>query len=115
MWCGGGTASVTSKGGGGFVKRQRSWSFDFSRPSDPSNSPNGRVGANKSSNSPNGRVGPNKQSNLPVRRVGSTNLSSSRPRSSLLRDRIELALVSSRSESLLELSDLKTARTRFLV
>ncbi|KAG5375444.1 hypothetical protein IGI04_040040, partial [Brassica rapa subsp. trilocularis] len=49
------------------------------------------------SNSHNGRVGPNKSSKSPVRQVGSTNLSLSRPLSFLLRDQIELALVSSRS------------------
>ncbi|KAF3498751.1 hypothetical protein DY000_02053895 [Brassica cretica] len=44
---------------------------------------------------------------LTVRQVGSTSLPSSRPRSSLLRDWIEPSLVSSRSESPLELYDLK--------
>lgn len=68
-----------------------------------SNSPKGRVGPDASSKSPVRRVGlrkssnsPNKQSDSPVRRVGSTSLPSSCPRSSLLRDWIEPALVSSR-------------------
>ncbi|KAF3564641.1 hypothetical protein DY000_02015907 [Brassica cretica] len=67
-----------------------------------------------SPNSPNRRVGPNEQSISPIRRVGSTSLPSSRHRSSLLQDRIEPALVSARSESPLELYDLKIARIRFL-
>ena len=61
------------------------------------------------SNSPNRRVRPNMQSNSPVRRVGSISLPSPRPHSSPpLWDQIELALVSSRSESPFELYDLKT-------
>ncbi|KAF2545101.1 hypothetical protein F2Q70_00022421 [Brassica cretica] len=48
-------------------------------------------------------------SNSPVRRVGSTSLPSSRPRSSLFLDCIELAHVSSRSESPLEFYNLETA------
>ena len=84
-------------------------------PNAPSNSPNGRVGSSKSPNSPNGRVGPNEQSNSPIRQVGSTSMPSSRPCSSLLRDRIEPALVSSLSESPLVFNDLKTARTHFLI
>ncbi|KAG5384261.1 hypothetical protein IGI04_035731, partial [Brassica rapa subsp. trilocularis] len=73
-----------------------------------SNSPKGRVGPNAPSNSPNGRVGSNEQSNYPIRRVGSTSLPSSHPRSSLLHEWIEPALVSSRSGSPLELYNLKT-------
>ena len=85
------------------------------RPKKQSNSPNGQVGSNEQSNSPARRVGPNEQSNSPIRRVGSTSMPSSRPRSFLLRDRIEPALVSTLSESPLEFNDLETARTRFLI
>ncbi|KAF3611783.1 hypothetical protein DY000_02048912 [Brassica cretica] len=49
-------------------------------------------------------------SNSPVRRVGSTSLPSSRPRSSLFLDCIELAHVSSRSESPLEFYNLETEK-----
>ncbi|WZZ45382.1 hypothetical protein YC2023_041641 [Brassica napus] len=73
---------------------------------DQPGSPSWQAGC--TSNSPNGRVRPNNQSNSPVRRVGSSSLPSSRPRSSLFREWIELALVSSRSESPLEFYDLET-------
>ena len=75
-------------------------------PNKTSNSPVRCGGSSKSSNSPVPRVGPNKSSNSPIWRVRSTSLPSSHPRRSLLQDRTELALVSSRSESPFELYDL---------
>ncbi|KAF3548700.1 hypothetical protein DY000_02004577 [Brassica cretica] len=73
--------------------------------------PDAKSVKHSSSISPKEQVGPDAPTD---RRVGSISLPSSRPRSSPLRHQIEPALVSSRSESSLELYDLKTARTRSL-
>ena len=67
---------------------------------DQPGSPSGRAGRTTKSTRGTNELD---QSNSPSGRVGSTDPSSSRPRSFLLRDRIELALVSSRSELPLEL------------
>ena len=78
-------------------------------PTMPSNSSNERVGPTTPSNSSNERVGPTTTSNSPVLRK----LPSSHTRSSLFSDRIELTLVSSRSESPSELYSLETTKNSF--
>ena len=79
----------------------------------PSNSPVWRVGPTTLSNSPIWRVGTITPSNSPIWRVGPTTLPSPHSRSSLFCDRIELTLVSSRSESSSELYSLETAKNSF--